>query len=211
MVGEERTTGAEQSAHSGADTFVLVDRAQAGDAGALGLLVTRYYPRIRRIVGIRAGAQVLARDELDDLVQDVLMRVLRGLERFERRGDAQFIQWVSRLASNEIRDKGRRASRRDEESPSESVLRERLASESQSALGRIANREEQDLVDSCLSELDESHREVLLLRDYAGASWEEVQEELQRPSINACQVLYQRARRALGDRLLLRGVGREAD
>ena len=193
------------------DTFQLVDRIHAGDRRALSALVARYYPRIRRIVAVRAGPRLLASMELDDLVQDVLMRVLKGVETFERRSDALFIQWVSRLASNEIRDKGRRLSSRGRETPAESALRQQIAEESHSALGRIANREEQDLVDSCLAELDEGYQEVLLLRDYAGASWAEVQEELQRPSANACQALYQRARKALGERLLRRGVGEERE
>ena len=88
---------------------------------------------------------------------------------------------------------------------------EAIVADTKSALSRVASDEEQKLVDTCLEEIGAEHREVLLLRDYAGASWEEVGSELGRPTIGACQQLYQRARRALGERIVLKGLGSTQD
>ena len=94
------------------ETIGLVRRIQRGDRAAMGELAERYYPRIRRIVRIRFGDRMKGSTGLDDLVQEVLLRVLRGVETFEERSGAMFIHWVSRLASNTIVDEARRRARR---------------------------------------------------------------------------------------------------
>lgn len=189
------------------DTFRLARRVQQGDADALAVLAERYYPRIRRMVAIRAGARLRAAVAVDDIVQGVLLRIIRGLDRFERRSDSQFIQWVSRIASNEIIDQDRSSWRHQGHTGGDDDLGRRIAVETRSALGRLAHLEELQLVDDCIEELKESHREILLLRDYAGASWTEIMAELGRPSVGSCQQLHQRARRDLADKLARRGLG----
>lgn len=183
------------------ETFDLVSLAQAGDTHALNRLVERYYPRIRRMVAIRAGGRMKSSTEVDDLVQDVLLRILDGLERFERRSDALFINWVSRLATNEISNQGRRLQHRPGQQGIEDSLIGMLADSTRGVLSQLKHDEEIERVDRCLHELSDDFREILLLREYAGASWSDIHEELDRPSVAACQQLYQRARGALAERL----------
>lgn len=75
----------------------LVVRSLAGDQGAREQLVRRCIPRVQRTVLLSCGAT----DDLDDLVQTVMIRVLTKLDSF--RGEASFLVWVDRITINEIR------------------------------------------------------------------------------------------------------------
>jgi DNA-directed RNA polymerase specialized sigma24 family protein len=61
-------------------------------------------------------------------------------------------------------------------------------------------------MDDSLAELEEAHREVLLLRHYAGASWERTAELMGHPSPDAARMLHARALNALRKSLRRRGV-----
>jgi DNA-directed RNA polymerase specialized sigma24 family protein len=55
-----------------------------------------------------------------------------------------------------------------------------------------------------LHELSPAHREVIVLRDFAGCDWRTVAERMERPSAEACQELHRRARRELEQRYFLK-------
>ena len=157
---------------------------------------------------VRVGGRLLQRETIEDVVQDVLVRVLRGLEGYEPRSDARWIDWVARLAQNEISNHARRASAQKRhglalelESHADSTADWQLSSPATGASTAAMRREEAELVDSCLAELPEAHREVILWREYAGADWKTVAEEMNRPSAEACQELHRRARQELRRRL----------
>jgi RNA polymerase sigma-70 factor (ECF subfamily) len=65
-----------------------LDAARAGDRAATEALLRELLPRIRRTVARYAGTG----PEFDDIVQEVLMSVVRGLPAF--RGDAALETWV---------------------------------------------------------------------------------------------------------------------
>jgi RNA polymerase sigma-70 factor (ECF subfamily) len=191
------------------DTFDLVRRYQGGESQAGEELANRYYPRILRIVRVRLWSRLRGWTSPEDVVTEVFVRILGSLPRFEQRGTARFIDWVAKLIEHEIVNQARkqRGTPPTAHTSSTDLEAERqLMSHSKSVSSKLASTEEQRLVDECLTELPASERDVIMLREYAGASWEDVAAELGRPTIAAAQQLYQRARRALGDRLRLRGV-----
>jgi DNA-directed RNA polymerase specialized sigma24 family protein len=53
-------------------------------------------------------------------------------------------------------------------------------------------------VQAALAQLSERHRELILLRDYAGSSWEAIADELGLPSPDAARMLHARALVKLG-------------
>ncbi len=81
----------------------LVLRAQAGDPHALDLLLRRHQADISRILWRFTRRPA----DLDDLVQDVLLRVLRNLGQW--RNDQPFQHWLRRVTVNVGRDYCRRA------------------------------------------------------------------------------------------------------
>lgn len=195
---------------SAQSSLVLLARYRAGEHQALEKLLRRCYPRVERIVRVRLGPALKERDGIADVVQDVFVRIVEGLEKFEARTDSRWIDWVARLAQHEIADHARRAGAKKRggalaervravaESEDGSPTPADLPADSTAVPSRAARRELTELVDRCLSELSEPHREVILLRDYAGEAWAAIAEQMGRPSPEACQELHRRARRELG-------------
>ena len=189
------------------DTRALIARHRAGDPRALQDLFVRFYERVRRIVQVRMSRFLLAREEVDDVVQDVFIRVLDGVERFEERDDARFIDLIARMIQNELANHDRRE--RAQKRGGDLARLVRLCSDSgfdvpadsTGVVSRAERREQIERLDSCLSQLSDAHREVVLWRQYAGADWKTVAEAMERPSPEACQELYRRARIELARRM----------
>ncbi len=77
----------------------LVARAQAGDEGAFGEIFTGYYDVLWRFVGKR-----VANHELEDVLSDIWLRVVKSIKRYEARPGVGFRAWLYRLARNTIID-----------------------------------------------------------------------------------------------------------
>jgi RNA polymerase sigma-70 factor, ECF subfamily len=72
----------------------LLERVAAGDGPALGLLAQRLTPMLRRVL-FRLG---LAETEVEDTVQEALIRIWQGSARFEARSAVS--TWACRIALN---------------------------------------------------------------------------------------------------------------
>ncbi len=72
----------------------LILMIKAGDESAFGKLYYLHQNRVRAIV----GRYVQDREEADDLIQVVFMKVFQGLRHF--RGDSAFTTWLTRIAFN---------------------------------------------------------------------------------------------------------------
>ncbi|MEM7305887.1 MAG: sigma-70 family RNA polymerase sigma factor [Planctomycetota bacterium] len=184
-------------------TLLLVGRAKDGDRQAINDLLERYRDRLRRIARIRLSADLRRSVDTSDVLQDALLVAFRNLDSFELRSDASVIQWLSKILENQIRDAAKyfHAQKRD---VSRSTSLEGAVAES-SNVGDIfadggapnpsevaSNAEIREIYDACVEELSPAHREVVLLRDYAGGSWDFVGQQMQRTS-EAVQELYRRA------------------
>ena len=196
----------------------LVLKAQEGDAQALNRLFERYYERVRRIVRLRLGAKLRESVESGDILQETFIAAVRSFENFEMREEASLINWLSRLAERQIiaaadyygakkRDQRRNVSLSGAIVDTGSV-RVPLSFPDQTTrpLDWLAATEEQKIVEGCLDQLPEEYRELILLRNYAGASWEAVAEETGRPSAAAARMIHARAMIELGRLLRAAGV-----
>jgi RNA polymerase sigma-70 factor (ECF subfamily) len=76
------------------DERALVDRCRRGDRQAFAALVDQY----KGIVFALIGRLVSDRELVEDLAQEVFIRVYQGLERF--RGEARLSTWIYRIAYN---------------------------------------------------------------------------------------------------------------
>lgn len=77
-------------------------RAQQGDGAAMELLVQRHHAAVARLL----WRFVRTQSDLDDLVQDTFLRMVRGLPDWEPR--QPFAHWLLRIATNTGRDYFRR-------------------------------------------------------------------------------------------------------
>ena len=178
-------------------TLELVRSAQSGNTEAVEELLARLLPRIRQIVALRLGKPVGALENLeDDLVQETLVSAWQNLDRFDLSSEGSFRHWIATIAVNKIRDAVRRNGRehrlgvgaldgRDDGDP---VWRSTEPTPSQHAVGR----ETDERVERALLSLPTAYREVVVCRDIAGMTYDEVARGLGREPASVRKV-YQRA------------------
>lgn len=197
----------------------LIHDAQGGDLQALDRLFARYYERVRRIVRIRIGPKLRTAVEVEDILQETFVAAVQGFQRFEVRNQASLINWLSTIAEHKIqnaaghmraakRDRAREVALkhvRDSMESGELVLEP--AADILQPLEELAESEQVQLIEECMQELKPSYREVILHRDYAGASWEEVAELMEAKSANAVRMLHARALVELATRTRRRTKG----
>ena len=145
------------------------------------ILFQRYIARVRQIVRLRLGAQLRESIASEELFEKTFMDAVKSLESFEKREEASLINWLARLAERQI------IALADYQAPEKRVEPDETASEN-----------EERIVEECLHLLSEQYRELILLRNYAGASWETVAEETGLPNAAAARAMHARAMVELG-------------
>lgn len=194
-------------------SFELVERAQDGDLEAYNRLFERYYDRVLRICRIRLGTHMKKLVDAEDILQETFIAAIRTFERFEFRHEASLIAWLSRLAENKIRESVdyHHAQKRDRRK--EKVFTHIAAAMASGSLqfdppasimapgDQVAQDELIGVMESCMEELSDDHREVILCRLYAKGDWAWVAEQIGRPTEGAARELFRRAKMALIDRV----------
>jgi len=161
----------------------LVKRAQAGDQSAYEELVRIHQPRLLAVIGgiMRRG------EDVEDVAQQALLKAYLSLKRFDLR--SAFGTWLYKIAVNECWDYFRKKKVRPlvyESSLSDEQIRhmEGLPEDRDGVLSHggvdAARRAEQrDLLDRLLVELDEQDRAMLVMKEVAGFTVEEIGEVLE--------------------------------
>lgn len=111
--------------------------------------------------------------QAEDLVQDVLIRVRRGLETYE---PGSMEGWLSRIATNVFLDDVRRRRRRPVEALPED--HERVVAGAPSADEALASAKLPEHVQDALRELPDDYRAAVVLCDVVGFSYEEISDVL---------------------------------
>ena len=180
-------------------TIDLVRRAHDGDSQALQSLFGRYYERVRRMVRLRLGAALRHRMDSGDILQETFLEALRTFDRFEMRDQGSFINWLARLAENRIRDAAdyhgalkRTAGREVPLSPGDQSTEVDLGLQAGGLLpSESAEAAEQvQRLEAAIERLSVEDRELILLRNYAGAAWDTVAQLTGRPSPDAARVAH---------------------
>lgn len=145
------------------DDATLIAAWRQGDEQAAAELVRRHARTLARFL---AGAGALA-DELDDVVQESLIRAFRGAAAF--RGQCQFRTWLLSIGANVLKDFARRARRRQVVP----LLDDLPASGGDPHDDAVAREAEQRLQQG-LARLPRLQREVFLLRAQQGLEYDEI-------------------------------------
>ncbi len=162
---------------------LLVERAQQGDHGAFRQLFDRYHKRAYSV----AYGVLKNRHDAMDVVQEGFVKVHKHLASFQ--GSSSFYTWLYRIVMNLAIDQLRRrktsrpveyddAISREEGGTNEAILPRMADANPRKAAIR---RELIEKIDAALAELPEYHRQVILLREIEGLSYEEMAEVLDVP------------------------------
>jgi RNA polymerase sigma-70 factor (ECF subfamily) len=160
---------------------VLVERAQAGDKKAFGMLVEKYHRKLGRLLSRMIRDQA----EVEDVVQESFIKAYRALHNF--RGDSAFYTWLYRIgintAKNYLVSMGRRPQvmqdveiedvenfedgneMRTMETPETAMMTKEIA----------------QTVNDTVASLPEELRTAITLRELEGLSYEEIATLMQCP------------------------------
>lgn len=167
------------------DLAALIQGAQNRETEAYDRLVERYAPRLYGFMYRLLGR----REEAEDLVQDVFVRVVRTLDSYEH--DGRFEPWLFRIAANVARDRIRRQTRSphwaslDAETHGHRMVVEagqddqpakKLGIEDSGDASHVAGR-----LQAALEQLPEPERQVVLLRHYGQMSFADIAAMMETP------------------------------
>lgn len=165
------------------DDLTLVRRSKEGDQRAFRILVERYQ---RKVFSVAFG-MVKDHEEALDIAQEAFVKVHRYLQDFK--GDSSFYTWLYRITRNLAVDRLRsrrsqaaafdeRVGRDEVELGEAGILSTRLGTNPHKTALR---RELAEKLEEALRQLPEKHREILLLREVEGMSYEDLARVLEIP------------------------------
>lgn len=193
-----------KKATTGDDDLKYVVLCQKGDTEAYAKLVERHQKKIINIAYRMLGDY----DEACDVVQDAFLAAYKSINKFK--AQAKFSTWLYRIVVNYT--KNRLKQRKNLAQHQGGSLNESADGQggctaclSAASTGNPAElleqREREAHVQKCITALDVEYREVLVMRDIQGFSYEEIRDVLQIPD-GTVKSRLSRARNALKDCLI---------
>jgi RNA polymerase sigma-70 factor (ECF subfamily) len=188
----------------------LVAKAQRGDRAAFDALVLEYQRSLEEFLSRETGPFLRAKVDVEDLLQDTLLRAFQDLKALEPQGEKAFEAWLFAIARHTVQDRARYLKRKKRagvrevhltsQSPSGQPLAsplDRLAASSVPSGATTLRREERlERLEAALDSLSPDHRQVIQLARIEGLSMKEVAARMGR-SEAAASVLLVRAMRKL--------------
>ena len=170
-------------------TVTLLPLAAKGDRRAVENLIGRMRPYLRRFGHGRLPGWARSRAETEDLVQESLIRALKHLPRFENQTIKDFRAWLHTVFRNLVTDEKRFVGR-------VGVGRELPADVKDPALSPEEQAVEQanaGVFERALQRLEAGDRLCIVYRLQHGYSFQELADELGKPSTDAARMTYNRA------------------
>jgi RNA polymerase sigma-70 factor (ECF subfamily) len=186
----------------------LVTACQGGDVDAFEVLVRKYQKRMVNIAVRMTGDY----EDACEIVQESFLSAYKSIKRF--RGEAKFSTWLYAICINHAKNQMRSEKNRSRyvQPPGDLLENERgslvyqAASDDRPILEQLEKKEVDEKVQECICSLEDEYREVLVLRDIQGLSYEEIRGILDIPEgtvksrlFRARESLRNRLKKALGD------------
>jgi RNA polymerase sigma-70 factor (ECF subfamily) len=177
---------------------------QKGDTDAFEVLVERHQKRMLNVAYRMLGDY----EEACDVVQDAFLAAYRAIGSFRR--EARFSTWLYGIVVNHARNRIKQAQGRlrhetrsidDPVGLKEGSLQRELPDCGESAVEQLEKKEIEARVQECIGALETEYREVLVLRDIHGFSYDEIGELLKLPDGTVKSRIF-RARAAMKDCLV---------
>lgn len=173
------------------ETEFLVCRAQGGDRRAFDSLVERYRERVGAMIRSQLAAHLRQTVEVEELVQDTMVRAFRSLERFRWRGNDSFYAWLCAVAKHVVLKAVERGRRYQALEITSTVIAEGTSP------SRAMQRDERfDRLEAAIQDLSPDYKEVVRLARIDGLPIKDIATRMNR-SPGAVKVLLLRALREL--------------
>jgi RNA polymerase sigma-70 factor (ECF subfamily) len=174
-------------------TIDLLERFKQGDEHAVGMLVERSLPPLKRWARGRLPQWARGLAETQDLVQDAVVRALPHLKTFEARHPGALQAYLRQAITNHIRDEIRKVATH----PQGTELRDSHPDLGPSPLEQAIGNEGLQRYEAALEKLRPADREAIVARIELQQSYEEVAIALGKPSADAARMAVTRAIKAL--------------
>ena len=174
-------------------TIDLLDRFKQGDSDAMGLLVERSLPPLKRWARGRLPQWARGLAETQDLVQDAVMRALPRLKTFEARHPGALQAYLRQAITNHIRDEIRKVTAH----PTPTELRDSHVDAGPSPLEEAIGQEGLERYEAALETVRPADREAIIARLELQQSYEEIAIAIDKPSPDAARMAVARAVKAL--------------
>lgn len=162
----------------------LISLCKKGDISAFEALVIKYQKRMFNIAYRMTGDY----EDACEIAQDAFVSAYRNIRNFGEK--ARFSTWlysiVINLAKNRLKqlkslNKYGCSSIDDPIATDDGEIKLELASNEPSALERLEEKDIQERVQECISRLDIEYRDIIILRDINGFSYDEIGNMLKMP------------------------------
>jgi RNA polymerase sigma-70 factor (ECF subfamily) len=166
------------------DDLEYVSRCKKGDVDAFEVLVRRHERRMFNMAYRLIGDY----DEAGECVQDAFISAYKNIKGFK--GESLFATWLYAICLNHARNRRKQLKQRryregrslaDPIRTAEGEMAADPPSREPSALDRLEARDVQRKVQESINALEAEFREVIVLRDIQGFSYEEISAMLKKP------------------------------
>jgi RNA polymerase sigma-70 factor (ECF subfamily) len=180
------------------DETKLIAKSQDGDVEAFGELVSIYQKQVYTVAYRFMGNP----EDASDLAQEAFVRAFKAIGRF--RGEASFKTWIYHIVANVCRDELRKRKKQtivsiDSPIATDDGYINREQEDWSLAPERIyESKEIQETIQGLLNQLIPEYRQVLVLREIQGFTYEEIATILE-CSLGTVKSRINRARKAMRD------------
>ncbi len=165
-------------------TQTLVRNARGGDRQAFDALAARFRGRLSTFVRLRLGTGLRRSVEVDDVLQESLLRAFRSIGNAEFETRQAFFSWLSTITERVIIDFARRYSAR----PS-SPLDHDVVAEDVSPSRGLRREERFERLQQALDSLSPDDREAIVLARIQGLPLKEIAQRMNRSHAAVAQLL----------------------
>lgn len=182
----------------------LIAQSQQGNMEAFEQLVIKYERKVYTIAYKYMGNH----EDASDLAQEAFIKAYQSIGSF--RQEAGFGTWIGRITANKCLDELRRRKRQPHSSLDEELELEdhqvklQLKDPNPSPLEETERKETAAYLQNLINELKPEYKEVILLREFEGLSYEEIAQILN-CSLGTIKSRISRARNYLKERIIQEG------
>jgi RNA polymerase sigma-70 factor (ECF subfamily) len=153
------------------DDHELVKRVKLGETDAFDELVKRYYGSVYNLV----AHSIPGHEEREDSLQEIFLKVYVNIPKF--RFESSFSTWLFSISRNYLIDRSRKkkllqVSTEDEDSGR--TIMDSLSDQSSNPEKRMMESNADRTLRDALTQLDDDHKHVLILREIEGFSYMEL-------------------------------------
>ncbi len=177
-------------------SFDLVARVKGGDRDAFSGLFDKYRRRLAVLIYYKLGQDLRVSIEIDDIIQETMLRAWRDIGQFHYRAAGSFMSWLASIATHVIIDAVRHDGRDRRRAPAVVPLSQAPeAADTRTPSRLLSQKEGAAALIERLNALPDDYRQAILLAKIEGLSTPELAERMGRSREAAALLLHRAIKR----------------